>query len=76
MIKAKQGNLMILGLSEENIDRLKKDEPISFNMKELGFPDIEVFIFTGKTEHEMKLLFKDKIHPLKTVVIDSNAPNN
>lgn len=55
MIKAKtnQGDL-ILGLSNENIRRLKNGEPIKFSMSEI-FPDIEAdcIIFNGKDEKQM-----------------------
>ena len=76
MIKAKKGNMLILGLSDENIERLKRDEPIKFNMSAVGFPDIDVFIFSGKDEQTMQAMMKDSIHPFKTVIIDDNAKNN
>lgn len=54
MIKAsKKPNLMILGLSHENLKRLKGGEPIKFNMSELGLGNIDVFIFSGETESSM-----------------------
>jgi len=76
MIKFKKGNAMVIGLSDENMKRLSEGKPIKFNMRELDFPDIEVYIFNGRTEHSMALQFKDIIDPLKTIVIDHNAPNN
>lgn len=76
MIKAKKDNVMVLGLSDENMRRLKEGEPIKFNMAELGFSDIEVFIFNGRTEQEMQQLFKDKIHPFLTILKDSRAKEN
>lgn len=76
MIKLKKGNLMIIGLSDENLKRLKEDKPIKFNMKVLGFPDIDVIIFNGKDEQTMVKIFKDQIDLLKTIIIDDNATNN
>ena len=39
MMKAAAGNLVILGLSEGNISRLKQDDPILFSLRELGLDD-------------------------------------
>lgn len=78
MIKAKHGDTMILGLSDENIERLKNGQPIKFNMSALGFPAIEVLIFNGKNEQTMKkeLIDIGLIHPTKTIIQDSNADKN
>ncbi|MES2287442.1 MAG: hypothetical protein V4547_17240 [Bacteroidota bacterium] len=78
MIKAIQGNRIILGLSDENLERLKKDQPIKFNLKELGLQDVEVFIFNGKTEQVMQKMMIDAglIHPTKTKINDSRAEQN
>jgi hypothetical protein len=54
MIKARKGKTIILGLSDENIDRLKKGQPILFNMKkDLELEDYDVLIFNGRTEESM-----------------------
>lgn len=78
MIKALKGNMIILGLSDENVKRLTNDQPIKFNLKELGLSDYDVFIFNGKTEQEMQKMMKDAglIHPTKTIIKDSNANKN
>lgn len=76
MIKAKKGYQLILGLSDENIRRLKNDEPIKFNMKDVGFGDIEVFIFAGKDEQTMQQQLKHAIHPYKTVIKRDRAKEN
>lgn len=60
MIKARKNNTIILGLSEENIKRLKKDQPIKFSLKDLKLKgidpdDVTVFIFAGKDEQTMAL---------------------
>lgn len=76
MIKAKQGNRIILGLSDENLRRLKNNEPIRFNLNELGIGDWDVLIFNGKDEQTMKSEMKEHIHPYKTVIKDSRANEN
>lgn len=76
MVKALKGNMIILGLSDENIKRLKKDQPIKFNLKELGLPDFEVFIFTAKDEQAMYEMMKPSIDPLKTIIKDDRADQN
>jgi glutamine amidotransferase PdxT len=78
MIKAKKGKMMILGLSDENLKRLKRDQPIKFNMKDLGFDDVDVFIFNGKDEQVMQKMMSDAglIDPIKTIIKDDNATNN
>jgi hypothetical protein len=63
MVKARKDNNVILGLSEENVKRLKDGKPIRFNMKELGFDDIWIYIFTGKTEESMALILKKMTEP-------------
>ena len=55
MIKAtgKTGDgrpLVLLGLSGENITRLMADEPIRFDLAELGLPPMVVVIVGGRTE--------------------------
>lgn len=45
-------NVMILGLSEMNIEKLKNGYPIRFDSDNFGVPG-KVFIFYGKTEQSM-----------------------
>lgn len=64
MIKMRKGNTLILGLSEENIKRLKSDQPIKFNLNVLiPGQNYEVFIIAGKTEESMYLSLKQQIEP-------------
>lgn len=59
MIKVRKGNTLILGLSETNIDRLQKNQPIRFKLSELvPGSDDTVFIIAGKTEDSMALSIK------------------
>lgn len=54
MIKAvgKSGDqtMLLLGLSGENMTRLMADEPIQFNLAEVGLPSMVVVIVGGRTE--------------------------
>jgi hypothetical protein len=52
VLKLKQGNNIIFGISSENINRLKKDMPIKINMEELG-GDGYIFIVYKDTEQEL-----------------------
>jgi len=64
MIKARADKLIILGLSDENLERLKNDEPIQFDMSELQIPkgvelsELKFYIFNGKDEQEMSDMLK------------------
>jgi hypothetical protein len=46
--------LVGIGLSHENLRRLKDGQPIRFNLSELAMPATDVLIFAGKTEDGMK----------------------
>ncbi len=66
MIKVRKNNTIILGLSDENIDRLRKNQPIKFKLNEImkeADPAIDVFIITGKTEEIMMLTLKQFSEP-------------
>lgn len=76
MIKAKKGNMLIIGLSDENLRRLKNNEPIKFNMQEVGMNDIDVFIFNGRDEQTMQIMMNGSIHPYKTIIKSDKANDN
>lgn len=65
MIKAKTNKTIILGLSDANIEKLKNDQPIMFNLKEAGLADVDmdVLIFNGKTEESMMESLSELIGP-------------
>lgn len=70
---------LIIGLSHKNLELLKEDRPITFNLKEVGFEqDIQIFIFSEKDEQEMKkvMIQAGLIHPTQTIMVDSNADKN
>ncbi len=46
--------LVGLGLSEENIKRLKQGRPIRLDLKDLGLRPTEIMIFYGATEVDMR----------------------
>lgn len=54
MIKAKLTNGdLLFGISAENVNRLKKGEPIMFNLKDMGLEDRKVLIMYGETEQDI-----------------------
>jgi len=70
MIKARRGNLIILGLSDENMKRLANNEPIKFKMKDLKlklspehYDDYEVIIFNGRSESTMAAALNQMAKP-------------
>jgi DNA-directed RNA polymerase subunit F len=66
MIKARKGDLLILGLSDKNMARLKKDEPIKFKLNEI-MPELKeeitVIIMNGRTEATIALSLKQMSNP-------------
>ena len=50
MVKGLLGDAILIGLSDENVKRLKKGQPIKFNLVELGLEPRDVVIVHGKTE--------------------------
>ena len=52
MIKAKAGNALIFGLSEDNIQRLKKGQPLVISGKEMGLEG-DILIFYGATTGDL-----------------------
>ena len=53
MLKAVAGNIIILGLSRANIDKLVAGDPIRFTGDVLGLPDKVFYITFGETETEI-----------------------
>lgn len=76
MIKIKKGNVLVFGITDANIERLKNDEPIKFNLNELGMDDTTVYICHGKDEQALYEQFKGGINPFKTIIKDSRANKN
>lgn len=63
MIKAvsetPNGPFILFGLSEENLSRLRKGQPILVRLSELGLEG-QVGIFYGETEEEMVRLLREQ----------------
>jgi hypothetical protein len=77
MLKAKKGNMLMIGLSHMNLDLLKNDKPIKFNMTALGFTEnIDVLLFAAETEDDLKKLIMPLTSPETLILDDHNAPNN
>jgi hypothetical protein len=76
MLKGKMKNLVLIGLEFKNLEKLKEDKPIKFNLKEIGFnQDIDILLFAAKDENELRKLAKGMIGP-DSIIIDYQAPNN
>lgn len=50
----KNTTLIGLGISEENVRKLKAAQPILVKGSELGFDWLEILIFYGRDEEELK----------------------
>jgi len=59
MLKAKAGDMTILGLSKINLRKLKEGKPIYINHPVFG----RIFIFYGDTEIKMKKSLESFIGP-------------
>ena len=71
MVLAKKEGLIVIGLSDENMTRLKNGEPIVFDLNklELNEEDVKstkVIIFNGTSEESMFMQFIDQIDLQKT----------
>lgn len=55
MLKAtmRNGRLVLLGLSELNIQKLKEGKPILVNGGDVGIPGKEIVIMYGQTEQDI-----------------------
>jgi len=67
VLKGQEGKpprTVLLGLSYENLDRLKKGMPIRFDSGEIGLtPGTEFLIFAGRTEQSMAADLEEMIGP-------------
>jgi hypothetical protein len=61
--KTDNGDIVIFGLSNENIKRMKQNKPMLIDLKELGIPGVKIMIFTGETEDKMFEDLKELIRP-------------
>jgi hypothetical protein len=52
--RSKDRNVMIVGLSDENLKRLQEGQPILTEMDDVGFPQLDLVIMHGKTEDDLR----------------------
>ena len=66
--------ILMLGLSQENVNRLKEGKPILFGTEDLGLGwNGRVCIFYGKTEHDMLEDVSGWIGPHSKISIDPRS---
>ena len=49
MLKVRAGDLIVLGLSERNVELLRQGRPIAFDGKDVGLPGVRFGICWGLT---------------------------
>ena len=62
LAKTDKGDLIVLGLSRENIRRLKGGAPIDIDLSEMGLSG-HIVIFAGETEQSMAEELAELIGP-------------
>jgi hypothetical protein len=63
--------LMIIGLSHKNLEKLKQGQPIKCRASDFGCSgDIEIMIFSGESEQAMAREMHELIGPQTRVKID------
>lgn len=61
MLKARAGDLVLIGLSDENLKRLKEGKPIKFPGADLKLEGVgNVVIFNAPTEADMERLLVEQ----------------
>lgn len=69
--------LVVLGLSDMNVQRMREGKPIHILAEEIGMSGFTIYIITGKDEAEMEKMLGPFIHPRHTEVQDHRAkPKN
>jgi hypothetical protein len=53
MIKGRMGNVVLIGLSRMNTERLLKDMPIKFDGADVALPGLTFVIIGGESEPEL-----------------------
>jgi hypothetical protein len=67
----KETEIMIIGLSHENLNRLKQGQPITCKASDFGCSgNIQIIIFSGDTEQSMTRDVQELIGPETNVSID------
>lgn len=58
---------VVLGLSYQNLVRLRDDRPILVDLAELGLPGIRVMIFSGPTEEQMEAVLEPLLQDARRI---------
>lgn len=58
-VTSKGQDVVLIGLSGENITRMMGDEPLRFNLSELGLPSIYVVIVSRTREEDIVKYLND-----------------
>jgi hypothetical protein len=66
----KEVSLLILGLTHDNLEELKKGHPIAIHDAVRDIPGIEIFIFSGATVQAMAHEVQELIGPDTEINID------
>lgn len=53
VVRDRQGPLVLLGLTGENVTRLMADEPVLVNLAELRLPPLRIALIGGRTEADI-----------------------
>ena len=53
MVKMRKGNVIVLGLSAENVKRLQSSDPIMFAGEQIGLDGLTIYIVHGETEADI-----------------------
>lgn len=65
---ARAGNLIIVGLEEKNLEKLRAGQPFHHHMHEIGAP-FELMIYWGQTYDDLVAIMRDNVGP-DTQIID------
>lgn len=60
--------LVGLGLTDENIERLRAGKPIHVDLREMNLPyDIQILVFAGKDESALRAALQPLVGPNTTI---------
>ncbi len=65
-----QGPIILLGLIDANVERLKDGKPMMLSMEELGFKGLRVMLMCGATEDSIKAELQKHFEIPDEAVID------
>lgn len=61
MLKARADDLLIFGLEELNLERLREGKPIHCSLAPIGLPQFTMLIYYGADEAAVMKIYKEKI---------------